>query len=79
MKTRTFMGYDKEGKQVRGYILDRYNFDELKKYMTLAEFDTIDYIQELKWDDKTTRNEDGSFKDIRDWKYADTVKHYIHR
>lgn len=77
MKTRTYIGYDKEGNQVKGYAL--FNFEEYKKFMTVEDYEKIEYLQEVKWDKKTTKNEDGSYKDMSEWKYANTKKHYIHK
>lgn len=84
---RTFMCYDKEGKQIKylkngkeynaGYIVSDYK--DIKDLMTINIYEKTYYIQEIKWDDKTTRNEDNTFKDTREWKYANTRKHYIHK
>lgn len=77
---KTFIGYDKNGERVRGYMLKNYNWNELKKYMTLEDYEKIEYIQELKYDQKTTHNEDGSInKNIDEWKWANTRKYYIHK
>ena len=78
---KTFIGYDKNGERVRGYMLEHYNFEELKQYMTLADFEKIEYIQELRYDQKTTRLENGELNhDTSVWKYdTKAKKYYIHK
>lgn len=77
---KTFIAYDDKGNKLQAYLLYHYNFEEIKKYMTLEIYEKVAYIQEFRYDDKTTKNEDGTFKDLREWKKDDkTIKHFINK
>lgn len=78
-RLKTFIAFDKEGNRLQGYMLEHYNFNEIKKYMTLEIYEKAEYIQELKWDNSTIKNEDGSYvEDMTKWKYDTNIrKHYF--
>lgn len=85
---RTYVCYDKKGEKVEycKYLDSKkynavymvYNVNEIKQLMTLDIYEKTEYVQELKYDDKTCKYEDGTFRDMKEWKYANTKKHYIH-
>lgn len=83
---KTFICYDKEGKEVK-YLKDKQeciaayyvkDVNEIKQYMTFEIYEKTEYVKVIRWNNKTTQNEDGSWKDKSEWKYAKTKKYYIH-
>lgn len=77
-KLKTFIAYDKDGEKLQGYLLKHYNWEEIKKFMTLEIYEKVSYIQELKWDRKTIMNEDGTYvEDASKWKYDDSTRKYF--
>ena len=70
--------YEKDGKEYNAIYYVR-SVDEIKKYITFEIYNKTNYIQKYEYDKKTTRNEDGSFTDTKNWAINPRCKkHYIH-
>lgn len=84
---KTYICYDKNGEKVTyndgtktcvaGYVVKQ--LQDIKKLITLDIYERTEYVQELKYDKKTTTNADGTTNyNTNEWKWADCKKWYIH-
>lgn len=74
---KTYRAYDKEGRLLNQYYVK--SFRDLFNYMTVNMYIKTEYVRELAWDDKTTKNEDGSLKPFKEWQEKKCKKIYLHK